>query len=146
VVWRGYRAIALAAIGCAGLAACDAGGALREPGTPVDAAALPHPKAGLWQWSSHTAGQRQLCLSGRLLTALDPRPGCPVTRQVRAADGAFVVEARCEGGSQTHTVAVVRGDYASAFSLDISIDGASDHADYRYLGPCPGAQRPDDLP
>jgi hypothetical protein len=129
------------------MAACDSGPSIPSTGgAAVDVEALPHPKPGLWQWTSHWGGQKRLCLSGQVLTALAARPGCPVTRQVRLASGAFVVEARCQVGGRTRTSALAHGDYASAFALDTVIDGASDHADYRYLGPCAPGQKPDDLP
>ena len=114
------------------------------------ATALPHPKAGLWQWSSQAAGQKQLCLSGQLLTPLAARPGCPILRQIRTASGAYVVEAKCQAGQVSRTWAKSAGDYGRAFSIDVIIDDShgdiSDHADYRYLGPCAPGQRPDDAP
>jgi hypothetical protein len=116
----------------------------------VAAAALPHPKGGLWQWKSQAAGSRQLCLSGQLLAPLAARPGCPVTRRIRTFSGAYVVEARCPSGQVSRTWAKTSGDYARAFSVDVIIDDShgdiSDHADYRYLGPCAPGQRPDDQP
>ena len=144
------RAI-LAAAGVAGaLAGCGSRSPPEEPGAPVTSAALPHPKAGLWQWSSHAGGQKRLCLSGQLLTPLTPRFGCPTSRQIRTISGAYVVETRCESGQVSRTWAKTTGDYNRAFSLDIAVNDSrgdiSDHADYRYLGPCAPGQRPDDVP
>jgi hypothetical protein len=120
----------------------------QEPGRPVAEAALPRPKAGLWSWSSQAAGQKRLCLSGQILSALAARPGCPQTRRVRNAIGAYVVETRCAAGSVRRTWAKSVGDYSRAFSVDVAIDDAravvTDHQDYRYLGPCAPGQRPDD--
>ena len=134
----------------AALASCGSRIPPQEPGTPVVAAALPHPKAGLWQWSSQAGGQKQVCLSGQLLTPLAARPGCPVSRQIRTAAGAYVVEAKCTAGQVSRTWAKTSGDYARAFSVDIVIDDSrgdiSDHANARYLGPCAPEQRPDDQP
>ena len=139
----------VAALGVA-LASCGSKIPPDEPGAPVAAAALPHPKAGLWQWSSKAGGQKQLCLSGQLLSGLAARPGCPVSRQIRTAGGAYVVEARCESGPVGRTWAKAAGDYDRAFTLDIAVDDSrgdiADHADYRYLGPCAPGQSPDDLP
>jgi hypothetical protein len=134
----------------AALASCGSRIPPEEPGTAVAAAALPHPKAGLWKWNSQAAGRKQLCLSGQLLTPLAARPGCPISRQIRTASGAYVVEAKCEAGQVSRTWAKTSGDYVRAFSVDIRIDDSrgdvSDHADYRYLGPCAPGQRPDDQP
>ena len=134
----------------AALASCGSRIPPAEPGTPVAAAALPHPKSGLWKWASQAGGQKQLCLSGQLLAPLAARPGCPIARQIRTASGAYVVEAKCEAGQVSRTWAKSSGDYERAFSLDIVVDDSrgniSDHAEYRYLGPCAPGQRPDDQP
>jgi hypothetical protein len=134
----------------AALASCGSRIPPAEPGTPVTAAALPHPQAGLWKWTSQAAGQKQLCLSGQLLTPLAARPGCPISRQVRTASGAYVVEAKCQAGQVSRTWAKTSGDYGHAFSVDLVINDnrgdISDHAEYRYLGPCATGQRPDDQP
>jgi len=147
---RMSRAI-LAAAGIAGvLAGCGSKIPAQEPGAPVAAAALPHPKAGLWQWNSQAGGRKQLCLSGELLTPFAPRPGCPTSRQIRTNGGAYVVETRCQAGQVSRTWSKTWGDYNRAFSLDIVVNDShgdiSDHADYRYLGPCARGQHPDDLP
>lgn len=114
------------------------------------ATALPHPKPGLWRWSSHAAGQKQLCLSGQLLSALAARPGCPISRQIRTASGAYVVEAKCDNSPVSRTWAKAAGDYNKAFTLDFVINDSrgdiTDHADYRYLGPCAPGQHADDQP
>jgi hypothetical protein len=134
----------------AALASCGSRIPPEEPGTPVAAAALPHPKGGLWKWSSQAGGQKQLCLSGQLLTPLAARPGCPVSRQIRTAGGAYVVETRCQAGQVSRTWAKTSGDYDRAFSVDIVIDDSrgdiSDRAEYRYLGPCAPGQHADDQP
>ena len=147
---RKARAILVAAGVGASLAACGSKIPPQEPGAPVAAAALPHPKAGLWKWASQAGGQKQLCLSGQLLAPLTARPGCPISRQIRTGGGAYVVEASCQTGPVSRTWAKTRGDYDRAFSLDIVIADSrgdiSDHADYRYLGPCAPGQRPDDQP
>jgi hypothetical protein len=147
---RVLRAIIGVAALSAALSACGSGSPPDEPGTPVAAAALPHPKAGLWRWSSQAGGQKQLCLSGQLLPVLAERPGCPVNRRIRAAGGAFVVEARCQDGPVRRTWARSAGDYANAFAVDIRVDDTrgdvADHAEYRYLGPCAPGQHPDDQP
>jgi hypothetical protein len=149
-VLRVSRAI-LAAAGMAGaLAGCGSSIPPEEPGAPVTAAALPHPRSGLWQWTSQAGGQKRLCLSGQLLSPLAPRPGCPTSRQIRTDGGAYVVETRCEAGQVSRTWAKTSGDYNRAFSLDIVVNDSrgdiSDHADYRYLGPCAPGQHPDDQP
>jgi len=141
----------LAAVGLgAALASCGSKIPPEEPGAPVAIAALPHPKAGLWRWTSQASGEKQLCLSGQLLNTLAARPGCPVSRQIRTASGAYVVEARCQTGPVGRTWAKATGDYGRAFSLDIVVNDSrgdvSDHADYRYLGACAPGQRPVDLP
>ena len=114
------------------------------------AAALPHPRPGLWKWSSHAGGQKQLCLSGQLLAALAARPGCPISREIRTAGGAYVVEAKCANSPVSRTWAKAAGDYNKAFTLDVAINDnrgdITDHADYRYLGPCAPGQHPDDQP
>jgi hypothetical protein len=134
----------------AALASCGSKLPPEELGTPVAAAALPHPKAGLWKWSSHAGGVKQLCLSGELLAALADRPGCSISRQVHTAAGAYVVESKCENSPVSRTWAKTAGDYNRAFTLDVAIDDArgdiTDHADYRYLGPCAPGQHPDDQP
>ena len=134
----------------AAVASCGSKIPPEEPGTPIAAVALPHPKVGLWKWSSQAGGQKQLCLSGQLLTPLAGRPGCPVSRQIRTASGAYVIEARCQAGPVSRTWAKTSGDYDRAFSVDIVIDDSrgdiSDHADYRYVGPCAPGQHPDDQP
>jgi hypothetical protein len=147
---RVCRAIVVAAGLGAALAGCVARFPPREPGTPVSAAALPHPKPGLWSWSSQAGGAKRLCLSGQLLSALAARPDCPVTRQIRTDAGAYVVEASCRTGQVGRTWAKSSGDYARAFTVDIVIEDArgdvADHANYRYLGPCAPGQHPDDAP
>lgn len=145
-----FRA-SLVTIGLAStLAACGSRIPPDEPGTPVAVAALPHPKAGLWRWTSQAGGQKQLCLSGALLTPLAARPSCPVSRQIRTASGAYVVESRCLTGPISRTWAKTSGDYQRAFVLDLMVMDSrgdiSDHADYKYLGPCAAGQRPDDAP
>ena len=125
---------------CAGLSACKP-----SPESAVGPDQLPHPKAGLWHWSSKS-GAGQICLAGHVPSALAERPGCPVTRRVRLADGAFLVEAACDGAAATRTRAKASGDYASAFSLDVTIGDVSDHVAYRYLGPCPPGHATDDGP
>ena len=134
----------------AALASCGSRRPPERPGEPVAAAALPHPRSGLWAWDSQANGERQLCLSGQVLAALAPRPGCPVSRQVRTASGAYEVETRCHDGPVGRTWARSRGDYGRAFSVDIAIDdargGVSDHQHYRYLGPCAPGQPADDTP
>jgi hypothetical protein len=147
---RAFRAI-LAAVGLGmALASCGSRIPAPEPGTAVSAEALPHPKPGLWSWDSQAGGKKQFCLSGRLLSPLAFRPGCPVTRQIRTGSGAYVVEATCATGEVHRTWAKASGDYTRSFSLDVMIDdtrgGVSDHADYRYLGPCAAGQHPDDVP
>ncbi|HEX3919076.1 MAG TPA: DUF3617 family protein [Caulobacteraceae bacterium] len=109
-------------------------------------AALPHPRAGLWEWDSKAAGKKQICLSGQVLTVLEARPGCPVTRRVKTADGSYVVEAACADGPVKTTWARAHGDFSSAFSVDIQLGDVTDHADARYLGPCPAGRHPDDQP
>jgi hypothetical protein len=141
-VFRGFGVVALA---CASLGACGAQ-APADPGTPVAAAALPHPKPGLWQWSSRVSGVKRLCLSGQTLSVLDTRPGCPVVRQVVTRDGSYIVEARCAGGPVNRTYARAGGDFDHAFSTEVTVGDVSDHADYAYLGPCPAGQKPDDTP
>ena len=147
---RVFRAIIVVAGLGAVLAACGPGAPPDEPGTAVATTALPHPKAGLWAWSSQAGGQRRICFSGQLLSALAERPGCPLKRQIRTANGAYVVEASCQNSPVRRTWARSAGDYASAFSVDIRIDDTrgdiTDHADYRYLGPCPAGQHPVDQP
>ena len=147
---RGSRAI-LAAVGLgAALASCGSRIPPEEPGAPVAVSALPHPKAGLWLWKSQASGEKQLCLSGRLLTSLAARPGCPVTRQIRTASGAYVVEAKCQAGQVRRTWAKAAGDYDRDFTLDVVVDDSrgdvSDHSEYRYLGACAAGQHPDDQP
>ena len=148
---RASRAV-LGIIGLAAALAACVGSKIPpgEPGTPVAAAALPHPKAGLWLWSSQAGGEKRLCLSGALLSVLAPRPGCPPARQIRTTSGAFVVEARCQSGPVSRTWAKTFGDYDHAFALDLVVMDArgdiSDHAEYKYLGPCAAGQRPDDAP
>ena len=147
---RAFRAFIVVAGFGAVLAACEPGIPPDEPGTPVAPAALPHPKAGLWDWISQAGGEKRVCFSGQLLSVLAERPGCPLTREVRTASGAYVVEARCQNSPVRRTWARCAGDYAKAFSVDMRIDDTrgdiSDHADYRYLGPCPAGQHPDDAP
>ncbi len=150
VLSRASRA-SLVTIGLASaLVACGSKIPPSEPGTPIAAAALPHPRAGLWQWSSQAGGQKRLCLSGALLVPMAARPGCPVSRQIRTARGAYVVEARCQSGPVSRTWARTSGDYGRAFALDFVVEDSrgdvSDHADYTYLGPCAAGQRPDDAP
>jgi len=144
------RAILVAAGLGAALASCGSKLPPQEPGTPVAATALPHPKPGLWKWSSHAGGVKQLCLSGQLLAALAERPGCPISRQIRTTGGAYVVEAKCQNSPVSRTWAKTAGDYNRAFTLDVAIDDArgdiNDHADYRYLGPCAPGQHADDAP
>lgn len=144
------RAILVAAGLGASLASCGSKLPPEEPGTPVAASALPHPKPGLWRWSSQAGGQKQLCLSGQPLVALAVRPGCAVSREIRTAGGAYVVEAKCENSPVSRTWAKAAGDYNKVFTLDVVIDDSrgdiTDHADYRYLGPCAPGQRPDDQP
>ena len=144
------RAILVAAGLGAALASCGSKLPPEEPGTPIAAAALPHPKAGLWKWSSHAGGVKQLCLSGQLLAALAERPGCAISRQVHTVAGAYVVEAKCQASPVSRTWAKTAGDYNRAFTLDVVIDDTrgdiTDHADYRYLGPCAPGQHPDDQP
>jgi hypothetical protein len=147
---RVSRTILVAAGVGAALASCGSRIPPQEPGTPVVATALPHPKGGLWQWDSQAGGRKRLCLSGRLLTPLAASPGCPISRQIRTASGAYVVEAKCDTGPVSRTWAKTTGDYDHAFGVDVIIDDSrgdiSDHAEYRYLGPCAPGQHPDDLP
>jgi hypothetical protein len=147
---RGYRAIIVAAGLGAVLAACGPDIPSDEPGTPVSPAALPHPKAGLWAWISQAGGQKRICLSGQLLSVLAERPGCPLIREIRTFSGAFVVIAQCQDSPVRRTWARCDGDYTKAFSVDTRVDDTrgdvSDHADYRYLGPCPPGQHPVDQP
>lgn len=109
-------------------------------------AALPHPKAGLWEWDSVAAGKKQICLSGQVLTVLEARPGCPVSRRVKTADGSYVVAAECADGPVKTTWARAHGDFSSDFQVDIQLGDVSDHATARYLGPCPEGRHPDDSP
>ena len=134
------------ATACGWLVACGPGEPAPTPGTPVSEAALPHPRAGLWEWDSHAGGHRQLCLSGQVLSVLAERPGCPVTQRVKATDGAYVVQATCADGPVKSTWARAQGDFSSAFSADIRLGDVADHADARYLGPCPAGRHPDDQP
>jgi len=140
---RAVRRIALMGLAISGLAAC---GGDSDPGRPVTLAELPHPKPGLWRWSSGAGGVRQLCLSGQVLGVLAPRPGCPVVRQVVLRDATYVVEAKCAGGTVRHISARAWGDFDRAFSTDVQLTDVADHAEYRYLGPCPAGQKPDDAP
>jgi len=82
--------------------------------------------------------------------ALAVRPGCAVSREIRTASGAYVVEAKCENSPVSRTWAKTAGDYGKLFTLDIVIDDSrgdiTDHADYRFLGPCAPGQHPDDQP
>jgi hypothetical protein len=150
VVLHVSRAILASAAIAGSLAGCGSRVPPEEAGSPVAATALPHPKAGLWQWNSRAGGRKQLCLSGQVLSPLAPRPGCPTSRQVRTISGAYVVETRCQSGPVSRTWAKAAGDYNRAFSLDIAVSDSrgdiSDHADYRYQGPCAPGQHPDDLP
>jgi hypothetical protein len=140
-----YCAIAIVAA-CGWLAACGSGTPPATPGDPVNEAALPHPRAGLWQWDSKAGGSRQLCLSGQVLTVLQARPGCPVTHRVHARDGAYVVQSACGQGPVRSTWARAHGDFSRAFSVDVQLGDVSDHADAHYLGPCPAGRHPDDQP
>ena len=133
---RGLVAIAGA---CLAVAACGA----PMSGDAIGEAQLPHPKAGLWRWTSQAAGVRQLCLSGRVLTVLAERPGCPVSRRVRTDDGAFAVEADC-GGQVGRLSARAQGDFDRDFVTDVAIGPARDHAEFRYVGACAPGQKPDD--
>jgi hypothetical protein len=144
VFLRKACALPVVVAACGWLAACGPDAPPQTPGTPVSEQALPHPTAGLWEWDSRAAGRKQLCLSGQVLSVLAERPGCPVTRRVRAADGSYVVEAACGGGRSTWARA--QGDFSSAFSADIHLGDVADHADARYLGPCPAGRRPHDQP
>ena len=135
----------MVALACASLGACGAQ-APADPGTPVATSALPHPKPGLWSWTSGVTGAKRLCLSGQTLSVLDARPGCPVVRQVVMRDGSYIVEARCAGGPVSHLYARASGDFDQAFSTDVTVGDVSDHANYAYLGACPAGQKPDDQP
>jgi hypothetical protein len=143
---RAAQGIAVAACVGAFLGSCGADAPREPPGAAVSVDQLPHPKPGLWRWTSRAGGTRDLCLSGQLLTVLAVRPGCPVVRQVRTTDGAFVVEAHCQDGPVKVTSVKVRGDYNTAFAADVSLGDVSDHADYLYLGACAAGQKPDDQP
>jgi len=61
-----------------------------------------------------------------------------------------VVETKCQNSPVSRTWAKTSGDYVRAFSVDVVVDDSrgniSDHADYRYLGPCASGQHPDDAP
>ena len=136
--------IALVSFACAALAAC--GAASSDSGAAVATSALPHPKPGLWLWASGATGVKRLCLSGQVLGVLEARPGCPVIRQVVTREGVYIVESRCAGGAVSRIYAKAYGDYDRDFSTDVVVADVSDHAEYRYLGPCPPGQSPDDAP
>lgn len=131
---------------CASFAALAACGADNDPGAPVSVAALPHPKAGLWRWSSGVVGVKDLCLSGQVLSVLEPRPGCPAVRQVVTRNGAYIVEAHCPTGAVRRLYARAWGDFDRVFWTDVTVGEAADHAEYRYLGACAPGQKPDDTP
>src|SRR5580698_10205841 len=82
-----HRALGAAILLGGLLASCGPKLPAPEPGAPIAPSALPHPKTGLWRWTSQAAGQKQLCLSGQALAPLGGRPGCPVTREVRTPAG-----------------------------------------------------------
>jgi hypothetical protein len=112
----------------------------------VEEAALPHPKPGLWRWTSHMAGGKQVCLSGQLLSAFASRPGCPVVSRVRTEDGAYVVKIACKDGPVSGSYARAQGDFTTSFQVDLQLGDVGDHVDARYLGPCPAGRQPDDQP
>jgi hypothetical protein len=112
----------------------------------VAEAALPHPRAGLWDWASRGAPARQVCLSGQLLSVFASRPGCPAVSRTRTDDGAYVVRIACQGGPVRSSWARASGDFRMAFRIDLQLGDTSDHVEARYLGPCPPGRHPDDLP
>ncbi len=109
-------------------------------------AAAPHPRAGLWRWTSQTAGAKDVCLSGQLLSVFASRPDCPPARRWRTASGAYEVRIACQAGPAGGVYARAQGDFNSAFQIDLRLGEATDHIDARYLGPCPPGRRPDDQP
>lgn len=126
-------------------------------GPVIPASQLPSIKAGLWEVTETSAGQKprveRICQSGKK-KPLTMGSGCSELTLRRSMLGAYVIDSQCGGGGialKLHMEA--RGDFQSRYSLDttsaIKLPGKPDqvdasHKEGRYIGACPAGMTPDE--
>ena len=139
-------------------AAAPPAGAASGSDVAISAVDLPHPRAGLWLRTSDAqmgqpATSTQDCVGDKPLVLMDTS-NCQTYSYHRTAAGALVGVSQCMvagvGGSMRVTAA---GDFQSDYTTDMvgsltETPGAApvvvkDHAENRYLGPCPAGMAPD---
>ncbi len=170
---RVSKPAAAAALGLALLAGCSkgggagntasAGGAPQAPASGPDvaiqAADMPHPKAGLWETATTTNGSgpelHKFCESGKPVSLpANMGQGCQSFSFKRTFLGAFVIDAACaEGPVATKVHTTISGDFNTSYTGDtqasIETQGHpassfTTHAVSHWIGPCPAGMAPDD--
>jgi hypothetical protein len=124
--------------------------AFAAAGSPIAEAAIPHIRAGLWEYAWGATGltrHRLYCEAGGPVMH---RGGGTCTNVIyqRGPNGALIMDMDCAmEGSRFHLHKVVVGDLQTAFSTDGEtwelpkplIGGViTEHTSQRYLGRCPG--------
>jgi hypothetical protein len=170
---RVSKTAAAAAIGLLLLAGCSrgggapnsasAGGAAQGPASGPDvaiqAADMPHPKAGLWETATTTNGSgpelHKFCESGKPVSLpANMGQGCQSFSFKRTFLGAFVIDAACaEGPVATRMHMTISGDFNTSYTSDTQASILTQghpastfttHAVSHWIGPCPAGMAPDD--
>jgi hypothetical protein len=147
----------------AGPAAATGGGpaapAASGPDISINAADMPHLKAGYWEAVTTTNGQERethrFCSAGKpMAPPAQMGRGCSTFSFKRTFLGAYVIDASCAEGpvaSKLHMTA--SGDFDASYVTDgqasITMQGRpattfTTHTQTRYLGPCPAGAAAED--
>ena len=174
-----WAALGVGLMGLAHIGACSKGGggnaaagsaapAASSPAAPapasgpdvaINAADMPHLKAGYWEAVTTTNGQpgetHRFCSAGKPMAAPSQMGrGCSAFSFKRTFLGAYVIDADCAEGpvaSKLHLTA--SGDFSSSYVTDsqasISMQGRpattfTTHTVTRYVGACPAGAATDD--
>jgi len=121
------------------------------PTTPITAAQMPAPKAGLWERVSTQDAEAPItdrkCVAGKPMDPMADGPPCKQVEYRRTATGGVVVDAACPNNGVTAKLHMTaEGDFNSAYvtesTMTMSMAGSPDntmknHSTYKYVGACP---------
>src|ERR1700761_778694 len=120
----------------------------------------PHRKSGMWETSMNVGGR---AITTGLCTdeSIERRYSVVNPQQMGARDctgmtpqpvpGGYRMEGTCSnGGRTTHIVATIKGDFNSAYSMDLvsDVNGKAAppiHMDAKWTGACPAGRNPGDM-
>ena len=147
------------ASGAASASGAPAPAAATGPDVAIQAADMPHLKAGYWESTTTTNGAaaevHKICESGKPLSAPPSMSkGCSTLTFKRTFLGGFAIDADCADGPvamKMHMTA--SGDFNSTYTSDSQVSmtmqgkpatSFNTHSVARWIGPCPAGATPDD--